>query len=109
MDNKSLNNGGFIAKEEVSKPQKEAKKPKKKDKKPGFFKRLGGKIKDIFSELKKVSWPTFPKVVKQTGIVLVVVVAFLVVITAFDYGLLQLLSLVSPKSTETAMLVSTLF
>ena len=99
MDNKSMNNGGFIAKEEASvKPQKEVKKPKKKDKKPGVFKRMGAKIKDVFSELKKVSWPTFPKVLKQTGIVLVVVLAFLVVISAFDFGLLQLLNLVSPKA-----------
>ncbi len=75
------------------KQEKEVKKAKNKDKKPGFFKRLGGKIKDIFSELKKVSWPTFPKVVKQTGVVIVVVVAFLVVISAFDYGLYELLKL----------------
>lgn len=75
--------------------QKEVKKAKKKDKKPGFFKRLGGKIKDVFSELKKVSWPSFGKVVKQTGIVLVVVLIFLVVITAFDNGLLALVGLIS--------------
>ncbi len=77
------------------KQEKEVKKAKNKDKKPGFFKRLGAKIKDIFSELKKVSWPTFPKVVKQTGVVIVVVVAFLVVITAFDFGLYELLKLLS--------------
>ncbi len=76
------------------KQEKEVKKAKK-DKKPNFFKRLGGKLKDVFSELKKVSWPTFPKVVKQTGVVIVVVLAFMVVITAFDYGLLQLLSLLT--------------
>ncbi len=75
-----------------------AKKPKQ-NKKPGFFKRLGKKFKDIFSELKKVSWPSFNKVVKKTGIVLAVVVIFLVVITAFDFGLMELLKLVSPKST----------
>ena len=77
--------------------EKEAKKAKKKGGKPGFFKRMGAKIKDVFSELKRVSWPTFPKVVKQTGVVLVVVLAFLVIITAFDSGLLQLLTLVAPK------------
>ena len=75
----------------------EAKKAKKKDGKPGFFKRLGTKIKDTFSELKRVTWPTFPKVVKQTGVVLVVVLFFLVIITAFDTGLLQLLTLVAPR------------
>ena len=29
-------------------------------------------FKELFSELKKVTWPTFPQVVKQTGIVLFV-------------------------------------
>ena len=58
---------------------------------------MGGKIKDVFSELKKVVWPSFGKVVKQTGVVLVVVILFLVVITAFDYGLLNLLKLISPN------------
>lgn len=70
---------------------------KKKSDKPGFFKRIGMKIKDVFSELKKVSWPTFPKIVKQTGIVIVVVLIFLVVITAFDFGLTELLGLVAPR------------
>lgn len=97
MDNKSLDNGGFIAKGE-SKPQAEVKKTKPKSKKPNIFKRMGAKIKDVFSELKKVSWPKFPKVVKQTGVVIVVVLIFLVVISAFDFGLMQLLELVSPKS-----------
>lgn len=77
--------------------QKEVKKTKKKNDKPNFFKRIGMKTKDVFSELKKVSWPSFSKVVKKTGIVLVVVLIFLIVITAFDYGLLQLLQLVAPR------------
>lgn len=81
----------------VGEQTKAVKKTKKKDKKPNFFVRIGLKIKDIFSELKKVSWPTFGKVVKQTGIVLVVVLIFLVVITAFDFGLYELLKLVAPK------------
>ncbi|MBQ8426254.1 MAG: preprotein translocase subunit SecE [Clostridia bacterium] len=68
----------------------------KKNKKPNIFRRIGSKLKDVFSELKKVTWPTFPKIVKQTGVVLVVVLIFLVVISAFDFGLLQLLKLVSP-------------
>ena len=44
-----------------------------KNKKPNIFKRIGARLKDTFSELKKVTWPTFPKIIKQTGIVLVVV------------------------------------
>ena len=95
---------GFTATTEEARKEREqenkaqeAKRAKKKDGKPGFFKRIGSKIKDVFSELKRVTWPTFPKVVKKTGVVLVVVLAFLIVITAFDRGLYELLNLVSPK------------
>ena len=85
--------GDFVQAQEPVK-QKEVKKDvKKKNKKPSIFKRMGEKAKDIFSELKKVSWPTFGKVVKQTSVVLVVVLIFLVVIFAFDTGLLELLKL----------------
>jgi len=87
-------NDEIVANEKSKDVKKEA---KKKEKKPGFFKRLGGKIKDIFSELKKVSWPGFAKVVKQTAVVLVVVLVFLVVIFGFDFGLQALLKLVSPN------------
>jgi len=94
--NKTEAQGDFVQNENAQQ-QKEVKKTKKKDKKPGFFKKLGLKIKDIFSELKRVNWPSFGKVVKQTGVVIVVVLIFLVVITAFDYGLLNLLKLISPS------------
>lgn len=92
MENKKAAQGDFVE-TKPAEAQKEVKKAKKKSGKPGFFKRIGIKIKDVFSELKKVSWPTFPKVVKKTGVVIVVVLAFLVVITAFDFGLGQLLDL----------------
>ena len=104
MEKLKSNQDGFTATTEEAKKEreqeikaKEAKKAKKKDGKPNFFKRLAMKTRDVFSELKRVTWPTFPKVVKQTGVVLVVVLAFLVVITAFDSGLLELLKLVAPR------------
>lgn len=52
--------------------------------KPGFFKRIGRAFKDTFGELKKVTWPTFGETMKQLGAVIVVVVAFLLVLTVFD-------------------------
>lgn len=67
----------------------ENKKPQSK--KPNFFKRMWARIKEVVSELKKVSWPSWSKVVKQTAVVLGVVVLFLVVITLFDFGLGQLI------------------
>jgi preprotein translocase subunit SecE len=97
MKNKKDANGADFVSTEQPKTQKEVNKAKKKDKKPGFFKRIGLKLKDVFSELKKVNWPTFSKVVKQTGIVLAVVLIFLVIITAFDFGLYELLKLVAPR------------
>ncbi len=89
--------GDFVANSKENTPKQKDVKKNNKNKKPNFFKRIGLKIKDVFSELKRVSWPTFPKIVKQTGIVIVVVLIFLVVITAFDFGLLQLLRIVSPE------------
>ena len=53
-------------------------------KKPNFFRRIGKGFKEIISELKKVTWPPFAKVMAETGIVLVVVLAFLLVILGFD-------------------------
>ena len=70
---------------------------KKKNDKPGLFKRMGIKVKEIFSELKKVDWPTFGKVVKQTGIVIAVVVIFLIIIFGFNTGLQELLKLMTNR------------
>lgn len=63
-------------------------------KKPNIFVRMGRKIKEVFSELKKVTWPSFGKVVKTTGVVIAVVVSFLVVFTAINFGLSELLNLI---------------
>lgn len=72
------------------------------EKKPGFFARLGGFFvrcggwfRKSWSEMKKVSWPTFPEVVKDTGIVLLVCLFFLVVVGAIDVGLGELLRLIT--------------
>jgi len=80
-----------MAKEIKAETKPVKKTEKNKNGKPGFFARLGKKFKDTFSELKKVTWPTFPKVLKSTGIVLGVVLIFMVAVTAIDSGLLELL------------------
>ena len=64
-------------------------------KKPNIFVRMGKRLKETFSELKRVTWPTFPKVVKGTCVVLVVVLAFLVVVTGINYGLNELLKVIT--------------
>ncbi len=70
-------------------------KAKSAEKKPNIFIRIGRKFREVFSELKKVTWPSFGKVVKSTGVVLAVVVSFLVVFTAINYGLNTLLGLLT--------------
>ena len=61
-----------------------AKNKKKKEKKAKKPSKIGKTLKDTGNELKKVSWPGFKQVVKQTGIVLVVVIVFALVLFGFD-------------------------
>ena len=68
---------------------------KTKNKKPIWFRRVGAKIKEPFSELKRVTWPKFGTAIKTTGVVLVIVAAFLIVVTGVDLGLNALLKLIS--------------
>jgi len=74
---------------------KEAKKDNKNNKKKAKnAKPRRNFIKEIFSELKKVNWPTFKQACKQTGAVLVVVALFMVVVLGIDLFLAWLMSLV---------------
>ena len=57
------------------------KKKKDKVKKPN---KLAKSLKETGNELKKVSWPSFKEVVKQTSVVLAVVVVFGIVLFGFD-------------------------
>ena len=84
-----------------SKSEKPAKmnKDKNKDKKPNTFVRLGRKLKETFGELKRVSWPTFGQAVKATGVVLVIVLIFMVLVTGVNYGLSELLKLITKFGT----------
>lgn len=62
------------------KEPKKAKAKQKKEKRGG----LKAKTREVASELKKVTWPTFPQVVKKTATVLAVVVVFAVVLLGID-------------------------
>ena len=74
-DKKGKNKAVEVKAKDVNKPKKE------KVKKPNKVVRA---IKNTGSELKKVTWPKFKDVVKQTGIVLVVVLVFALVIFGLD-------------------------
>ena len=71
--------------EKKSADKKNNVKDKKKAKKEKGQNKIAKKTKETFSELKKVSWPTFGQVVKKTGVVLAVVIIFTVVLFGIDY------------------------
>ena len=65
-----------------AKEDKKAQKQKKgKDKKPS---KMAKRLKETSSELKKVTWPKFKTVLKQTGVVLAGTAAFLLVVFGID-------------------------
>lgn len=80
----------------------------KKNKKPNIFVRAWGKIKEVFSELKKVTWPSFSTVIKQLGCVLAIVVVVLLIIMLMDFGLQALLTLIRGGEEAVASLLGVL-
>lgn len=100
-ENENLNEE-VVSSKKAKKEEKVSKDKKaKKEKKPS---KVGRKIKETFSELKKVTWPKFPEVVKRTGIVLAVVVFFTIVLFAFDYILKFLFKLMNSQTyTQTEL------
>jgi len=84
-------------KEEIKEEQK-AEKIKRKEKakankkeRTSMFKRL----RDVGGELKKVRWPSFGQTLKQTGVVLGLVLVFALVVFGIDQGLSQLYKLLT--------------
>ena len=71
--------------------EKQTVRPVRNDRKAG----RASKIKGAFSELKKVSWPSFNKVVKQTLVVLSVTAVFLLVVMGIDQLLYFLYNLLT--------------
>lgn len=80
--NSALNNAELGNAPVAQRPDK--KNNKKKSGKPGFFARIGKNLKEMFSEMKKVSWPTAKKTFASLGTVLVVVLVFLLLVIGFD-------------------------
>ena len=79
---------------------------KNKNKKPNVFVRLWGKIREVVSELKKVTWPSFGTVMKQLGYVVAFVLVIFVVVMVFDLGLQQLLKLLQGGGSSAAAFLS---
>lgn len=79
--------------EQAKKDKEQAKAKKAKQKKEKKTNRLVKRVKETGSELKKVTWPSFSTVVKNTGIVLAFVAISTVVLFAMELGLGELFKL----------------
>ena len=66
-----------------------------KNKKPNVLVRMGRKLTETFSELKRVTWPSWGKALKATGVVLVIVLVFTVAVTLVNVGFTELLKLLT--------------
>ncbi|MGI5842180.1 MAG: preprotein translocase subunit SecE [Christensenellales bacterium] len=75
---------------EIVKKDKAKKQPKVKKQS-----KVSKKLKETSSELKKVVWPSFSKVVKQTGVVLAVVIIFTIILFGIDRLLSWIFSLLA--------------
>ena len=93
-DEKAVETKQEQPKAKATQDKKSAKNKKKDKKEKGKLKR---KAKETFSELKKVTWPSFGEVCKKTGVVLVVVLVFAVVLFGIDYGLGALMHLLTKR------------
>lgn len=78
------------------KDAKKEKQPKQKTKKAkANVQPKRSRTKETLSELKKVSWPSFGKTMKQTGMVISVVLVFTLVVLGIDSLLNWLIKLIS--------------
>ena len=85
---KTLANGQVSVKQKQKKESKNVKANKNAQPKRSS-------VKETMSELKKVSWPSFGKTLKQTGMVLSVVLIFTLVTLGIDLLLTKLLELIT--------------
>lgn len=88
--------GGFVAKNDLKQDnKKEIKKDNKKVvKKVGLVKSIKVFFKSVWSELKKVVWPTKTELKQHASVVIGIVFIMTVLVWAIDFGLGGILSLI---------------
>ena len=79
------------AEDKAGKAEKDPKSAKKKG--PGLGTRMATYFRDTKGEFKKIVWPTFPTVLRNTGVVLALCVVLGVIICLVDFGLGALVDL----------------
>ena len=79
------------AEDKAGKAEKDPKSAKKKG--SGLGTRMAKYFRDTKGEFKKIVWPTFPTVLRNTGVVLALCVVLGVIICLVDFGLGALVDL----------------
>ena len=87
--------GVVEAKETKAEKKLKAEKRAKKQLKNAATQPKKSRVKETFGELKKVSWPSFSKTMKQTGMVLSLVLIFGVVVLGIDLLISFIINLLS--------------
>ncbi len=59
-----------------------------------MFKKIRDFLKSVRSEMRKVTWPSRPEVIRSTLIVLITVIVFAIFIGGIDLLFLQILNMV---------------
>ncbi|MBA7708689.1 Protein translocase subunit SecE [subsurface metagenome] len=58
-----------------------------------MFKKVGGFLKAVSAEMRKVSWPSRSEIIRSTLIVLITIIIFAAVIGGIDVLFLQILNI----------------
>lgn len=83
------------AQEKKPESKKTQEKKPAKNKKPNIFQRFAQYLKDVKMELKRVTWPTRPEVMRSSLVVIGALIFFGLLIFAIDSAVVPLLQLYS--------------
>jgi len=83
-DEELVGRGGTAVRER--KAGADSPKAKKEVRRTGIFGRIGGFVREIISELRKVIWPTRKELLTYTGVVIVFVAVMTAIVALLDYG-----------------------
>lgn len=61
-------------------------------KKPGILARFKRFLKETKAELKKVTWPSREQLLHNTGVIIIFIVIFTVILSVLDFGFQELFS-----------------
>ncbi len=83
-DDEPVGRGGTAVRERRT--SSESPKAKREVRRSGVFGRIGGFVREIIAELRKVIWPTRKELLTYTGVVIAFVAIMTAIVALLDYG-----------------------